>query len=47
MSGEPAALKANVAFVDFSVARNGGKLVAYCWEGEISLNNDKFVVVER
>lgn len=47
MSGEPAALKANVACVDFSVARTGGKLVAYRWDGEISLDNDKFVAVER
>ena len=34
LDGEPKYLKANVACVDFSVAREGGKLVAYRWDGE-------------
>ena len=47
MSGDPKCLKANVACVDFSVAREGGKLVAYRWDGESTLDDDKFVGVER
>ena len=37
----------NIACVDFSVARPGGKLVAYRWDGEQQLSNEKFVWVAR
>lgn len=47
MNGEPECLKSNVACVDFSVARDGGKLVAYRWDGESALDNNKFVGVPR
>ena len=45
--GEPEVLAHNVACVDYSVAKPGGKLVAYQWDGEQELSNDKFVWVER
>jgi len=36
-----------VACLDYSVAgKSGGKLVAYRWDGEQALSNDKFVYVE-
>lgn len=44
LSGTPRALEPNVACLDFSVA-NGGDLVAYRWDGESSLGNEKFVSV--
>jgi hypothetical protein len=44
---EPTLLTANVACVDYSVAKSGGKLVAYCWDGENALSKDKFVSVTR
>jgi hypothetical protein len=36
-----------VACLDYSVARPGGKLVAYRWDGEQQLDAGKFVAVER
>lgn len=47
MEGEPEPLARNIACVDFSVAKPGGKLVAYRWDGEDELSSDKFVWVER
>lgn len=47
LDGEPAPLADNVACLDYSVARPGGKLVAYRWDGEQQLDPDKFVAVER
>jgi len=47
MEGEPAPLAHNIACVDYSVAKPGGKLVAYRWDGEQQLSIDKFVWVER
>jgi hypothetical protein len=45
---EPALLAPNIACLDYSVAaEGGGKLVAYRWDGEQALSNDKFVYVER
>ena len=43
----PEILAHNVACVDYSVAKPGGKLVAYRWDGEQELSNDKFVWVDR
>ena len=45
---EPQVLAPNVACLDYSVAaKSGGKLVAYRWDGEQRLDNDKFVFVEK
>ena len=33
--------------VDYSVAHNNGKLVAYRWDGEEVLSPDKFIYVNR
>ncbi|MBA1149277.1 metallophosphoesterase [Ectothiorhodospiraceae bacterium WFHF3C12] len=47
MVGEPTPQAANVACLDYSVARDGGRLVAYRWDGEQVLRDDKFDWVER
>ncbi len=48
MDTEPKLLAPNVACLDYSVAaRNGGKLVAYRWDGEQELSDEKFVFVTR
>ncbi|MAZ66062.1 MAG: diadenosine tetraphosphatase [Kangiellaceae bacterium] len=44
MSGQPKPLKHNVACLDYSVAKNG-KLVAYRWEGESTIDETHFVYV--
>jgi hypothetical protein len=45
LTGTPIPLTTNVACTDFSVAK-GGKLVAYRWDGESVLSEDKFKWVE-
>lgn len=45
LSGEPAPLAANIACLDYSVARPGGRLAAYRWDGEQRLSAAKFVSV--
>ncbi|HMQ69968.1 MAG TPA: metallophosphoesterase [Ignavibacteria bacterium] len=40
--GDPRVEAKNIACVDYSVAK-GGKLVAYRWDGEKELSNEKFV----
>ena len=48
MDTEPVLLAPNVACLDYSVAASrGGKLVAYRWDGEQQLSQDKFVYVVR
>jgi len=48
MDSEPTVLAPNVACLDYSVAaKSGGKLVAYRWDGEQALSDEKFVFVER
>lgn len=42
LTGEPALQQSNVACLDYSVAR-GGRLVAYRWDGETSLEPSRFV----
>ncbi|MBL4761573.1 MAG: metallophosphoesterase [Gammaproteobacteria bacterium] len=42
LTGEPAPLTNNIACLDYSVA-NGGKLVAYRWDGEAVLSKEKFM----
>ena len=45
LSNRPAPLSDNIACVDYSVARKGGQLAAYRWDGETVLSADKFVTV--
>jgi hypothetical protein len=47
LSGTPAPLAPNVACLDYSVARAGGSLAAYRWDGEETLRGDRFVTVAR
>ncbi|MCC5869254.1 MAG: hypothetical protein JJU27_12140 [Gammaproteobacteria bacterium] len=47
LMGEPAPLAPNVACLDYTVARPGGQLVAYRWEGEQTLKASSFVAVPR
>lgn len=47
LEGEPEPLAANIACLDYSVARPDGKLVAYRWDGEETLSKEKFVAVSR
>jgi hypothetical protein len=47
MEGMPAALAPNIACLDYSVAKPGGKLVAYRWDGEQTLSGEKFEWVDR
>jgi len=47
MEGEPKPLAPNIACLDYSVAKPGGRLVAYCWNGEQTLESGKYVSVER
>jgi hypothetical protein len=45
--GTPAPLARNIGCVDYSVAKPGGKLVAYRWDGEAAIDPEKFVAVNR
>lgn len=47
LEGAPRLLAPNIACVDFSVAKTGGQLVAYRWDGEALLDAAKFVAVLR
>lgn len=47
MEGQPEPLAPNIACLDYSVANEGGSLVAYRWDGEQTLESGKFVWVER
>ena len=47
LEGDPAPLAENITCLDYSVAKPGGKLVAYRWEGEQKINKDHFVWVDR
>lgn len=48
METDPKLLAPNVACLDYSVAaRNGGKLLAYRWDGEQTLSEESFVYVAR
>ncbi len=47
LSGTPAPLADNVACLDYSVGRPGGKLAAYRWDGERRLRNEGFVWMAR
>lgn len=45
-SRPPSVLCENTACLDYSVARKGGLLTAYRWQGESCLSNDNFVSVQ-
>ncbi len=47
MEGEIKPLTNNIACLDYSVAKEGGKLVAYRWDGEQKIDKNKFVFVNR
>lgn len=47
LEGRPELLAPNIACTDYSVAKVGGKLVAYRWDGEKKLDANKFVYVDR
>jgi hypothetical protein len=47
MEGEPVPLAPNIACLDYSVAKPGGRLVAYRWDGEQTLSREKFIWVDR
>lgn len=47
MKGDPLPLAQNIACLDYSVVKEGGKLVAYRWNGEEVLIQDNFVSVLR
>jgi len=47
LTGTPTPLAENIACVDYSVAKAGGKLVAYRFDGESKLSSTKFASVER
>jgi hypothetical protein len=47
MEGEPEPLAPNIACLDYSVAKPGGKLVAYRWQGERAINRNNFTWVDR
>ena len=45
LNGTPEPLARNIACLDYSVAKPGGKLVAYRWDGEKELLAEKYVSV--
>jgi hypothetical protein len=47
MEGEPQPLASNIACLDYSVAKPGGKLVAYRWNGEREINRSSYVWCDR
>ena len=47
LSGVPPSLESNVACVDYSVAKPGGKLMAYRWNGEKILKARSYIWVDR
>ncbi len=47
MEGEIKLLTHNIACLDYSVAKEGGQLVAYRFDGETELSVDKMVFVDR
>ena len=47
LEGDPEPLAPNIACLDYSVAKPGGKLVAYRWSGEQDLKQENYVWVDR
>ena len=46
LDGEPTPLANNIACLDYSVAKPGGSLVAYRFDGERAIRSEKFVSVK-
>jgi len=47
LEGNPRPLASNIACLDYSVAHNQGKLVAYKWDGEVPLKPENFISVNK
>ena len=47
LTGEPSSLTNNIACLDYSVAKKGGKLVAYKWSGESEILSGNFAHAGR
>ena len=47
MEGDAQLLAANIACLDYSVGKAGGKLVAYQWNGEQLLDSRNFIWTDR
>ena len=47
MEGDPQPLAVNIACLDYSVAKPGGKLVAYQWNGERAIRPEGYIWTER
>jgi hypothetical protein len=47
MEGDPTPIATNIACLDYSVAKPGGKLVAYRWDGESQIDPTKYVTCAR
>jgi hypothetical protein len=47
LDGEPQPLASNIACLDYSIGRPGGRLTAYRWQGESALHAEHFVTVPR
>jgi len=47
MEGNIKPLADNIVCLDYSVAKEGGKLVAYRWNGEQTIDSEKFVFIQR
>ncbi|MDA1073515.1 MAG: metallophosphoesterase [Proteobacteria bacterium] len=47
LEGSPEPLASNIACLDYSVAKPGGKLVTYRWDGERVLTRHKYEFVEQ
>ena len=42
LDGVPKALADNIACLDYSVAKPGGSLVAYCFDGKRAIDDSKY-----
>ncbi len=47
LEGQPQPLASNIACLDYSIGRPGGRLTAYRWQGESALRTEHFVTVPR
>lgn len=47
LEGAPKPLTDNIACLDYSVAKDGGSLVGYRWDGEQTLDENKFISIAR
>jgi hypothetical protein len=47
LEGDPLPLADNISCLDYSVAKPGGKLVAYRWDGEDKIDQTKYISYQR